>query len=66
MGAPGRALTVVEAGMGFGFLAAIISYLPAILYQAFSSREVSISLLAVVTQIIECRKSSSSNTEREL
>ena len=45
MGAPGRALTVVEAGMGFGFLAAIISYLPAILYQAFSSREVSISLL---------------------
>ena len=45
LGAPGRALVVVEAGMGFGFLAAIISYLPAILYQAFSSREVSISLL---------------------
>jgi hypothetical protein len=45
MGAPGRALIVVEAGVGFGFLAAIISYLPAILYQAFSSREVSISLL---------------------
>jgi len=45
MGAPGRALVVVEAGVGFGFLAAIISYLPAILYQAFSSREVSISLL---------------------
>jgi hypothetical protein len=43
--APGRALVVVEAGMGFGFLAAIISYLPAILYQAFSRREVSISLL---------------------
>jgi hypothetical protein len=45
LGAPGRALVVVEAGVGFGFLAAIISYLPAILYQAFSSREVSISLL---------------------
>ena len=45
MGAPGRALVVLEAGVGFGFLAAIISYLPAILYQAFSSREVSISLL---------------------
>jgi Ion channel len=45
MGAPGRALVVVEAGMGFGFLAAVISYLPAILYQAFSGREVSISLL---------------------
>jgi hypothetical protein len=45
LGAPGRAIVVVEAGVGFGFLAAIISYLPAILYQAFSSREVSISLL---------------------
>jgi hypothetical protein len=45
MGAPGRALVVFEAGMGFGFLAALISYLPAILYQAFSGREVSISLL---------------------
>jgi hypothetical protein len=40
----GRALVVVEAGVGFGFLAAVISYLP-ILYQAFSRREVSISLL---------------------
>jgi Ion channel len=40
----GRALVVVEAGIGFGFLAAVISYLP-ILYQAFSHREVSISLL---------------------
>src|SRR5262249_45287145 len=39
------ALVVVEAGLGFGFLAAVISYLPAILYQAFSSREVTISLL---------------------
>jgi len=40
----GRVLVVVEAGIGFGFLAAVLSYLP-ILYQAFSRREVSISLL---------------------
>ena len=40
----GRALVVVEAGIGFGFLTAVISYLP-ILSQAFSRREVSISLL---------------------
>ena len=39
-----RLLTVIEGGMGFGFLAAIISYLP-VLYQAFSRRELSISLL---------------------
>lgn len=39
-----RFLTVLEAGMGFGFLAAIISYLP-VLYQAFSRRELSISLM---------------------
>jgi len=39
-----RLLTVIEAGMGFGFLAAIISYLP-VLYQAFSRRELSISLM---------------------
>src|SRR6185503_1757304 len=44
LGSLGRVLVVVEAGIGFGFLAAIISYLP-ILYQAFSRREVSISLL---------------------
>ena len=43
-GAWGRALSVVEAGIGFGFLAMIISYLP-ILYQAFSRREVTISML---------------------
>jgi len=44
--APGwsRALTVLEAGLGFGFLAIIISYLP-VLYQAFSRREVTISLM---------------------
>jgi hypothetical protein len=39
-----RALTVVEAGVGFGFLAVIIGYLP-VLYQAFSRREVTISLM---------------------
>jgi voltage-gated potassium channel Kch len=40
----GRILAVVETGIGFGFLALVISYLP-VLYQAFSRREVTISLL---------------------
>jgi len=40
----GRVLAVVETGIGFGFLAVVISYLP-ILYTAFSRREVTISLL---------------------
>src|SRR5262249_4912734 len=44
LGRLGRALAVVEAGIGFGFLAVIIGYLPA-LYQAFSRRETAISLL---------------------
>jgi hypothetical protein len=39
-----RVLTVAECGLGFGFLAVIISYLP-VLYQAFSRREVTISLM---------------------
>jgi Ion channel len=39
-----RLLVVVEAGFGFGFLAAIIGYLPFI-YGSFSKREVEISLL---------------------
>ena len=39
-----RALIVLEGGMGFGFLAVVISYLPA-LNQSFSKREVNISLL---------------------
>jgi hypothetical protein len=39
-----RVLVVVEAGFGFGFLAAIIGYLPFI-YGSFSKREVEISLL---------------------
>ena len=43
-GAFGRTLGVVEAAIGFGFLAMVISYLP-ILYQAFSRREIVISML---------------------
>ena len=39
-----RLLTVTEGGMGFGFLAIVIGYLP-VLYQSFSRREVNISLL---------------------
>jgi hypothetical protein len=39
-----RVITVMEAGLGFGFLALAISYLP-VLYGAFSRREVNISLL---------------------
>ena len=39
-----KALTVVEAGTGFLFLAVIVGYLP-VIYQAFSRREVNISLL---------------------
>src|SRR6202007_1946785 len=37
-------LVVTEAGFGFGFLAAVIGYLPFI-YGSFSKREVNISLL---------------------
>jgi hypothetical protein len=43
-GAIARAVTVIEAGVGFGFLALVIGYLP-VLYQGFSHREVNISLL---------------------
>src|SRR5262249_53566318 len=43
-GRVGRTLVVVEAGIGFAFLGGVISYLPMI-YQTFSRREVSISLL---------------------
>jgi hypothetical protein len=43
-GTAGRALAAIEAGMGYGFLAVSISYLP-VLYQAFSRREATISLL---------------------
>ena len=40
----GRSLAVIESGLGFGFLACILSYLPA-LFQAYSKREVTISML---------------------
>jgi len=39
-----RALAVIEAGMGFGFLGTVIGYLPTI-YSSFSRREVQISML---------------------
>jgi hypothetical protein len=39
-----RALTILEAGTGFGFLAVVMGYFP-VLYGAFSRREVSIALL---------------------
>jgi Ion channel len=39
-----RGLTVFESGMGFGFLALVIGYLP-LIAQAYSRREVSISML---------------------
>ncbi len=39
-----RELVILEAGMGFGFLAVVMGYFP-VLYGAFSKREVSISLL---------------------
>jgi hypothetical protein len=40
----GQFLTVAEAGIGFGFMAVIIGYLP-VLYQAFSQREVPIAMM---------------------
>jgi hypothetical protein len=39
-----RTLTVTEAGIGFGFLGAVIGYLP-VIYVAFSKRETHISML---------------------
>jgi hypothetical protein len=39
-----RALAVLEAGLGFGFLGVVIGYLPTI-YSSFSRREIEISLL---------------------
>jgi hypothetical protein len=44
VGAAARAATVFEASIGFGMLALVIGYLP-VLYQAFSRREVNISML---------------------
>jgi ion channel len=39
-----RVITTIEAGLGFGFLAVVIGYVP-VVYQAFSRRELSIALL---------------------
>src|SRR5262249_14442442 len=39
-----RILTVIECGVGFGFLAIVIAYFP-VLYQSFSRREVRLTLL---------------------
>src|SRR5207244_13131668 len=39
-----RLITVLEAGTGFAFLAIVVGYLP-MLYQSFSRREISITLL---------------------
>ena len=44
VGRAARAVTVIEASMGIGLLALVIGYLP-VLYQAFSRREVNISML---------------------
>ncbi len=43
-GSLGRVLTIVEGGMGFGFAAIVIAYLPT-LYTGFSRREAAISML---------------------
>jgi Ion channel len=42
--AAARALSVIEAGMGFAFLGMVIGYLP-VIYNSFASREIEISLL---------------------
>lgn len=40
----GRALAVLESGLGFGFLGTVVGYLPT-MYAAFSQREIEISLM---------------------
>jgi hypothetical protein len=42
--AAARALSVIEAGMGFAFLGVVIGYLP-VIYNSFAAREIEISLL---------------------
>jgi Ion channel len=42
--AAARALSVLEAGMGFAFLGVVVGYLP-VIYGSFATREVEISLL---------------------
>ncbi len=44
VGRVARALTVAEAGTGFGFLALMIAYFP-VLYQSFSRREAQLTIL---------------------
>jgi len=44
MSTAARFFTVVEAGLGFGFLAMVISYVP-VLYQQFARREARITML---------------------
>jgi ion channel len=44
VGSLARMLTVIEGGLGFGFLALVIAYFP-VLYQSFSRREVRLTLL---------------------
>src|SRR6266542_4226732 len=44
LGRLGKELVVIEAGLGFAFLGGVVTYLPTI-YQAFSRRDVGISLL---------------------
>lgn len=41
---PARALSVIEAGMGFAFLGVVIGYIP-VVYSSFSKREIQISML---------------------
>jgi hypothetical protein len=67
-----RALMVIEAGLGFGFLAVVISYLPA-LNQSFSRRERNISLLdaragspPTATEILRRNVSDTTETLRQL
>jgi hypothetical protein len=42
--AAARALSVLEAGMGFAFLGVVVGYLP-VVYNSFATREIEISLL---------------------
>jgi hypothetical protein len=46
LAAAGRALVVIESGLGFAYLALVIGYLP-VLYQSFARRELHIALLTV-------------------
>jgi Ion channel len=41
---PARALSVIEAGMGFAFLGVVIGYIP-VVYSSFSRREIQIAML---------------------